>query len=342
MIIPAGVNQLRWDNPIDPDTLKDSEEKELKKEDPVQSDQTDLEYALSAAQYDDEDPLLDESPFTDEQINELYDEDLGIGGVNPDALGDEEYKKFLEGEKARIAAIEAKTTAILVNLQTVVDGMNRKDIKKAILPPLQKQQSDKSAVDDPFQDYNDLFRESRFTSFRRESNFDDQNFLGRSGNTLETINKLISKLTFVLFGFGTTQNGSEEQRSFEEMESDLNVDRKKWEAELGKAYQAYYRRNIEEAFSQAESLINERKDYAKTLLIQRIALYSTAIIAAAGMIVDKKMVTYVSLGLSASTLVWIFYKHVSSSYSEAKLAAKLQSSVEFLEEIGATNIISDP
>ena len=104
-------------------------------------------------------------------------------------------------EKNRIAAIEAKATAILCNLQTVVDGQNRKEIKKAILPSAQKDR-------DSFQDYHTVFSDTRFTSFRRDSNFDDQDFFGRSGSTLETINNLISSLTSLLFGFETIQNTS--------------------------------------------------------------------------------------------------------------------------------------
>ena len=128
----------------------------------------------------------------------------------------------------------------------------------------------------------------------------------------------------------------------EKIENDLQADKDKWDAELGAAYHDYYRRNIEEAFSLAQSLINERKDYAKAVMYQRIALYATAVFAVIGMSTGKKILTYIGLSASAASLIWMFREHISSTYREAKLAADLQSSVEFLYEIGSTNIISAP
>lgn len=355
MVLPVGGNQPIWNNHFDPGLAKDSEEKERARLEAINADYlSDEEFNARLGQ-------LNEEALTDEQINELYDQDPP-SDEEPFPFTDYEMNVLLDQDLCKIDCdntleflvqktdagrasswvvdfkdyiIEAKTKAILLNLQTVVDRQSREDIKKTILPSVQKDHGS-------FQDYDDLFRETRFTSFRRETNFDDQDFFGRSGSTLETINKMISRLTSLLFGFETSQNRSEGQRSFEEMENDLHADRNKWDAELGHAYQDYYRENIEEAFSLAESLINERKDYAKTVLYQRIALYATAVFAVVGMFTGKKILTYVGLSLSAVSLIWMFREHILSSYREAKLAAELQSSVEFLEEIGPKNIISDP
>ena len=232
MVVPLGRHHEIWDFPP-PDLVENPEEQERRRLEAINAD------FLSDDEFQNRLDQMNGDGLTDEDYNKYLDEDIrghvipdhGVyePHLNGDVLTDAEYTEFLNKSKAKFKIIDAKNTEILVNLQTVVDGKNRKDIKAAILSHGQNEQP---KLDDHYLDdqEDDLFHAHRFTSFRRESNFDTQEMIGRSRNSLETVKKLISRLAALLFGFGTSQF------AYEEMEDVLHADMKKWDDELGGLY----------------------------------------------------------------------------------------------------------
>lgn len=274
-----------------------------------------------------------------------------------DALSEEDFQRLLVNQDDTVnAPIENRATAILIHLQTLVDGIKRDDIEKGTLCS-EKDALDASqetslnapgsakaanAFDYPYasEEREDSFSDHRFDPFMRDTNFDDQDYIKRPADSAGAVKNLIISLASIIFGIDFSDKTSKDTRSFAEQEIGLKDDRNLWEDELRNYYKSNYHRNVNEAFSRAEKLISERKSYAKYISYHRFTLLATTIISIVGFTFQKQLLAYVSGGAAVVTFVSMVAYYGSSSFKQDNLASGLKTTIDHLEKIGSTNWIA--
>lgn len=276
------------------------------------------------------------------QTDALSDEDfqnLYLAQFRDDALTDEDFQRLVPPPTI-VDKVENRTIAILTNLATLADGFDRQDIVGATVTATVDDHSVDFLKDDQSDDF---YHEHRFNPFRRDTNFDDQGHMEQPANTLKAIKNLVTALATVLFGVEFSKKGNNDQRSLEQLEDNFKSDKAIWNKDLSKQYKDYFDRNMNETFSRAEILINERRYYRKIVYYQRVTLCATTILAATGLITGKKALTYIGLSASLITFIYMIALYGSSSFKLANLASEIQTSTGFLEKIGSTyRIRSNP
>lgn len=276
---------------------------------------------------------------SDEVFQKILDNpqiiDKDLKNFQGDALTDEDFqKKYVMPQKV-VDKVEKGTIGILANLLTLADGTDRQSIVDATVS------SAGVKLDDLQDEPEDDFYHHRYNPFRRDTNFDDQDHMERPANTLKAVKNLISALAAILFGIELSKKEHIDQRSLMEMEDNFKTDKTIWELELSKKYKPYFDRNMNEAFIKADSLIKERKRYAIIAYYQRITLFAGTMVAAAGLLTGKKIITYAGMSASLITFIYMIAMYGSSSFKQANLASEIQTSAELLEKMGSAYRLAD-
>lgn len=167
------------------------------------------------------------------------------------------------------------------------------------------------------------------SSFKKETNFDDQDSLDRPIRTLEAISNLFSTVVKVLFGYEFFKPG-QDRRTLEEKKKGLEKEIYFWKGLSNKHYDRPYSNKLKEAFEEARVLLDHQTKFLKEIKFQRITLLALGMLTLVGVLLSKRALTYLSFSAALINLVYMFTRYGLSSYMQTKLADDLKSSVTML------------
>lgn len=176
--------------------------------------------------------------------------------------------------------------------------------------------------------------------FRRDTNFDEQDFSTRSSHPLSSVKTVISALADLIFGFPFfVKNKSEETLIL------LKADQIEWNDRLSRFYPSSFNEKVSYAFASGSDLIKQRISFEKSLRFKRLILIANALFASITFIIGKRENSFplIILGFSglAAGTVWFFYmvtNYVTSKLRQTDLESEMRLAVVNVQKALPRNI----
>jgi len=220
--------------------------------------------------------------------------------------------------------IEIITAQVLAHLCSLADGIDRSSFEEAAIAPFDdidfiSSQEDTSTKFSYTQRFHPLYK--------RESNFYEEYEVEQPNQTQNVLMNIISTIASVIFGV-TLSDPPPGIKSTEKIEHDFAVDYVAWEKSIKKHYAAYFQQQMDDAFHQAEELLQFRRDNDKLASFQRYTLVASSVLVGLGKFFNQRSLAIVGLVATAINLIFMAMRYGMNSIKLAEAESELKASVE--------------